>query len=187
MELNWRETYDHAVELFGGQTPGAQLEADIVERFESHPADVVASIEKLGVRFASGRIHSPWPLVLRELDSAPDRGSITASDESDRARAIHLAERYIATAGMFLPERSRARRRAVRRSWPASALAGAQARMVAAWQARQPAAAQVEAEQRRARRVVAQGQCAYARPRHERTRTRHAPQKPSIQAKRACH
>jgi len=144
--VNWRDVYAHAVELYGGQTPGAQLEANLLERFEQHPTDVVAAIDKLGVRFASGRVHSPWPLVLRELDSAPDRGSITASDDSDRARAIHLAERYIANAGMFMPQAELVDElfgvRGKLRHWPEL-----EPRMVAAWQARQPAAAQVKREQ----------------------------------------
>lgn len=145
MEVIWRDVYDRAVDLFGGQHPGTQLEADIVERFEQQPAAIVAAVEKLGERFRAGKVHSPWPLVLRELESAPDRDQIRASDEGDRARALHLAERYIANAGMFMPEpeilaelfgpRGRLER------WPEL-----QAHVLECWQARQADAELVERE-----------------------------------------
>lgn len=146
MELIWRDVYDHTVNLYGGQRPGTQLEADLVERFEQQPAALVAAIEKLGERFRAGRVHSPWPLVLRELDNAPDRDQIRATDESDRAKATHLAERYIDNAGLFMPEDEivaelfRPRGRLER--WPEL-----QPQMIRRWQAKQPAAEQVKHEQ----------------------------------------
>lgn len=99
MELTWRTIYDQAVTQFGGQRPGANLEQQIIDQFEQHPARVVDAIGKLGARYTAGTIHSPWPLVLRELQHTPDRDAIVVTDESERARAIRDAETWIRHVG----------------------------------------------------------------------------------------
>jgi len=43
----WHTTYTRAVQAFDGQTPGQQLEASIIEKFEQHPQAVIDAIEKL--------------------------------------------------------------------------------------------------------------------------------------------
>jgi len=141
MELNWQDVYTRAVEAFGGQTPGQQLEAAIVERFESQPAAVVAAIDKLGERFTAGRVHSPWPLVLRELDAAPARSEIRASDDSERQRSFQQAERYIRQIGYLHQSEQELRDELAYRKWPADE------RLVELWRLVRPIGERTEREQ----------------------------------------
>lgn len=102
-EIHWADIYDKAVTSFGGSTPGQQLEADILTHFREHPAATQAAITKIADRFTAGKIHSPWPLVLRELDRDDNRDGITARDDHERQTAIRLTEIYITNAGLYLP------------------------------------------------------------------------------------
>lgn len=101
-EYVWSDTYTRAVHLFDGQTPGRDLEASLVEQFERQPEAVIAAVEKLGERFAAGRVRSPWPLVLRELDQV-DRASIRADGKAERALRVRQAEAWIRNAGLHAP------------------------------------------------------------------------------------
>jgi hypothetical protein len=103
MELTWANVYDQAVAGFGGQTPGRVLEAEIVEIFLERPADVRAAIAKVTARFASGHVHTPWPVVRRELEQGARRHEIVADDDSQRRLAERKAELYVRNAGLYLP------------------------------------------------------------------------------------
>ena len=99
---SWQALYDDACARFGGQTPGAALEASIVAVFLERPADVHKAVVKLGDRFASGRVRSPWALMLSELEQSAGR-DVVASESVDRERLVRLAERRIANLGHALP------------------------------------------------------------------------------------
>lgn len=149
MELTWASVYDNAVERFAGQTPSRQVEADIIEAFERQPAAVRAAIDKLGERFAKAKVHTPWPLVLRELQAGEDRSSIVASDESERERAVARAERYIVNAGIFLPDEVELVDALFGPHGPLKLWAGDEAlerRLVDLWRAERPRGERVEAE-----------------------------------------
>jgi hypothetical protein len=100
-ELTWQTVYDDAVSAFG-DTPGAALERSIVEAFERQPLAVQAAIGKLAARFAAGKVRSPWPLVLREIESV-DRASVVADSRIEFAQCIRLAESWIRNAGLYCP------------------------------------------------------------------------------------
>lgn len=102
-EITWADLYDQAVESFGGTTPGATLEQQLLDHFRRHPAAVQAAIQKLADRYAQGKIHSPWPIVLTELQREDQRTTITASIDRERDQAIRLAELYITNAGLYIP------------------------------------------------------------------------------------
>lgn len=102
-EIIWRDLYDQAVQAFGGTTPGQQLETQILQHFTRHPAAVQAAIHKLADRYAQGKIHTPWPLVLTELQREDTRDHITATIDRERDQATHLAEIYITNAGLYIP------------------------------------------------------------------------------------
>jgi hypothetical protein len=101
--VSWQELYDEAVARFGGQTPGAALEASVVAVFVERPAAVHAAVVKLGDRFASGRVRSPWALMLAELEQGAGREQVVASERGDRERLVRLAERRVANLGHVLP------------------------------------------------------------------------------------
>jgi len=132
----WHEVYSDAVERFGGQRPGAQLEAELVQAFEQHPAEVQAAIVKLGGRFSAARVRSPWPLVLREVEDAVHRSVVVADTSADRERLIHLAELRVRNIGHVLPDEHELReelfgRRALLEPWAGDELLVA--RMLALW------------------------------------------------------
>jgi hypothetical protein len=150
--VSWRELYDDACTRFGGQTPSRSTEAALVEAFESRPATVQRAVAKLGDRYAARKVHTPWPLVLAELDQDAKRADIVADPDADpgRERQIHLAERYIANAGCFLPTEAELLDELFGYHGRLKAWADDEPlrrRMVDAWQAARPAAERTEREQ----------------------------------------
>jgi hypothetical protein len=101
--LSWADVREQGRLAFGGQTPGSSLEAQLVARFEEHPGEMVAVISRLGDKFAAGRVHSPWPIVLRELDQQAPRLRVVADPAADLERRTRLAEAWIRNAGLYSP------------------------------------------------------------------------------------
>lgn len=147
-EYIWQDLYLDAVQRFGGETPSRTTEAAVIEIFEQRPEHVRAAIDKLAARFADGKIRSPWALILDELNDQADR-NVVADAKQERARAIHLAERWIVNAGLQAPldealdelfgHRGRLE--------PWAGDVELRARMVALWEAEQPRMVALEAEQ----------------------------------------
>jgi hypothetical protein len=96
----WLEQRERAVRLFNGDTPGADLEHTIVNHFTEHPARVATMIDAIGRRVATGSIRSGWAILARELDTKPE--TATATDTSDRIRAIQQARAWISNAGGYI-------------------------------------------------------------------------------------
>jgi hypothetical protein len=135
----WEQVYDDAVARFGGQTPGAELEASLVQAFVERPAAVRAAVVKLGDRFASGKVRSPWALMPAELEQGAGRGQVVASESADRERLVRLAERRIANLGHALPSEAELveelfGRRALLEPWASDD--ELRARMVETWRRR---------------------------------------------------
>jgi hypothetical protein len=102
-ETTWADTYQTTVDAFGGTTPGQQLETQILTHYQQHPAATQTAINKIAARYKDGKIHSPWPLLLKELQRATEREHITANQDRERDQAIHLTEIYITNAGLYIP------------------------------------------------------------------------------------
>jgi hypothetical protein len=100
-EYVWSHVRDRGEELFG-DTPGPKLEATLLEIFEQRPEAVIAAIEKLGKRYAAGKVRSPWPLVLREVEQT-GTAEVTTTGKLERNDAIRLAETWIRNAGLYAP------------------------------------------------------------------------------------
>jgi len=98
----WDDTYRHAVDRFGGQHPGFETENRIADHYITRPAAVEQAITKIADRYDRGKIHSPWPLVLKEIEHAAERETITPAND-DRERHIRLAETYIRNAAIYCP------------------------------------------------------------------------------------
>lgn len=104
MTDTWQTLYDHAVQTFGGQTPGRQLEEQMIAAYEQRPQILTAAIQKIGDRYTAGKVHSPWGLIARELDRDHDRTlHLPNPDDHDKDRQIRLAETYIRNAALYLP------------------------------------------------------------------------------------
>lgn len=95
----WSQLRTQAIELFDGQTPGGQLEHDIVQHFQEHPQAVAAAIKRIGERFAVGTVTSPWGMLRADLNRRMAGGEVTATDTTDRERAIVRAEQWVKAAG----------------------------------------------------------------------------------------
>ena len=139
---SWQELYDDTLPLFGGQTPGQRLEAELVEIYEHRPATVKAAIDKIAQAFNAGKIRSPWAVVRTELERDAERATHTADDGADRIQRVRLAERRVANIGHALPDEHELLeeifgRRALLEPWAGDELL--RQRMLALWrQARTP-------------------------------------------------
>lgn len=102
MSITWHDLREQGRLAFGGQTPGRNLEADLVERFEQHPGDMQAAVVKLGAKFAAGKVHTPWPLVLKELEQG-GTVHVLADTSADVDRQARLAEAWVRNAGLYEP------------------------------------------------------------------------------------
>lgn len=102
-DLIWKDLYDQAVQNFGGQTPGRDLETHLLTVFADRPVAVQAALTKTANRFAAGKIHTPWPIVKRELEHDAQRAHITAPTTPEKGRDTRLAELSIKNALHYLP------------------------------------------------------------------------------------
>jgi len=99
MTFDWHTEYARALQAFGGDTPSATLEQDLLDAFTQHPQAVTNAITKIGKAYAAGKIHSPWGALKAEIPKQVDR-DIHVGDGNERNRAIANAERWIHNAGL---------------------------------------------------------------------------------------
>jgi hypothetical protein len=76
--ITWQNLIDEYTPRFGGQHPGRTLEAELVQHFTHRPNAVLAALDKTATRYAAGKITSPWPIVLLELQHDAKRADIVA-------------------------------------------------------------------------------------------------------------
>ena len=100
MTFDWHTEYARALEAFGGDTPSATLEQDLLEAFTQHPQAVTNAITKIGKAYAAGKIHSPWGALKTEIPKQIQR-DIKVGDGNERNNAIACAEQWIRNAGLM--------------------------------------------------------------------------------------
>jgi len=98
MTFDWQSEYARALKLFGGDTPSATLEQDILDSFCDHPQAVTNAITKISKGFAAGKIHSPWGALKSEIPKQISR-DIKVGDGRERENAIKCAEQWMMNAG----------------------------------------------------------------------------------------
>jgi hypothetical protein len=98
MTFDWHTEYARALELFGGDTPSATLEQDLLEAFTEHPQAVTNAITKIGKAYAAGKIHSPWGALKAEIPKQVAR-DVKVGDGNERNAAIACAEQWMRNAG----------------------------------------------------------------------------------------
>jgi hypothetical protein len=103
---DWHTLYTDAVTRFGGDTPGNQLEQQILDTFTDHPQLVVRAIDKVAAKYAAGHVQSPWGALKHEIARFTNQPHVTATDSSDRDRDIARAEQWIRSAGIHLDRAS---------------------------------------------------------------------------------
>lgn len=101
----WSDTRHKAIQAFHGETPGPELEQRIIDVFRRRPQLVIDSIAYVAEQRKLGRVQkSCWGVLAAHIEHAAHVSEdIVASDESDRAKAIVRAERWIERAGLHLP------------------------------------------------------------------------------------
>lgn len=95
----WPDLRTHAINQFGGQTPGAQLEQDIIDVFEQHPQVVAQAIDRIATRYHTGTIQSPWAVLRADLQRRTTSPNVQATDTTDRDHAVLRAEQWIRSSG----------------------------------------------------------------------------------------
>lgn len=99
MTFDWHTEYGRALALFGGDTPSATLEQDLLDAFSEHPQAVTNAITKIGKAYAAGKIHSPWGALKAEIPKQVERDT-RVGDGRERQAAIANAEQWIRNAGL---------------------------------------------------------------------------------------
>lgn len=99
-EHDWHTTYTDAVQRFGGDTPGAALEQQILDAFQEAPQLVIRAIDKVAAKYTAGRVNSPWGAMKHEIQRATNQPHLIAVDSTGRDRAIQRAEQWIRAAGI---------------------------------------------------------------------------------------
>jgi hypothetical protein len=97
----WPDVRRDAVERFGGELPGARLEAEVVDVFERSPRRVVEEIDAVARDLASGRIRSGWAVLRRRVEHTSPVRDVVAGDESEKQRRVARALRWISNAGLY--------------------------------------------------------------------------------------
>lgn len=100
---HWTQIRDETIALFGGDTPGAQLEQDLATHFAEDPDRFLRTRDKIADRHARHPLRSPLAVLRSELNKPPV-GDITADNTHShhREKMIAAAERWIRQAGLYL-------------------------------------------------------------------------------------
>ncbi len=102
MTFDWQTEYARALQLYGGDTPSAHLEQELLDAFQTNPQAVTNAITKIGKAYAAGKIHSPWGALRSEIPKQIT-ADVHVGDGSERNRAIANAEQFIRNAGLHYP------------------------------------------------------------------------------------
>jgi hypothetical protein len=100
MTFDWHTEYARALALYGGDTPSATLEQDLLEAFQQHPQAVTNAITKIGKAYEAGKIHSPWGALKAEIPKQIQRDT-RVGDGRERQQAIANAEQWLRNAGLM--------------------------------------------------------------------------------------
>jgi hypothetical protein len=103
-QYSWAETREQAATSFGGHYPDAELEQEILETFRERPAFVVDAIADITRAFESGRVHSPWLLLRKQLRRPGSE--LVVTDESECELAAQKAEQWLRVAGLHFDRES---------------------------------------------------------------------------------
>lgn len=98
-EYVWSDLRQYANELYE-DTPGAAIEARILDVFRRHPQIVARGIDHVAEQCRKGTVHSPWAVLAVHVEGATrPLEEATASDTSDRDKTIRRAEQWLRASG----------------------------------------------------------------------------------------
>lgn len=99
MTFDWHTEYARALNLYGGDTPSATLEQNLLDAFTEHPQAVTNAITKIGKAYASGKIHSPWGALKAEIPKQISSHT-RIGDGHERNHNTANAEQWLKNAGL---------------------------------------------------------------------------------------
>lgn len=97
---DWQHERDHAIGLFNGDTPSAELETTILHHFQQHPGRVHQLITAIGQRVHDGKIRSGWAVLHTELTRPIP--TVRVVDDTERETQALLIEHWITHAGGYI-------------------------------------------------------------------------------------
>jgi hypothetical protein len=98
-EYHWAQIREQAIDAFNGETPGAQLEQDILEHFTTDPERVTRAIHRIADQHQRKPVDSCWAVLRADLKRTA-QANVVASDVAGRNRRIENAKRWIDNAGI---------------------------------------------------------------------------------------
>lgn len=104
-EHRWSDTRQHAIEHFNSETPGAQLEQDIIAHFADDPERVIRTINRIADQHKRKPLNSPWAVVRADLNRTAQQ-DVVASATAGRAKHIERAKNWIRNAGVHYDRES---------------------------------------------------------------------------------
>lgn len=96
---DWETTLEHAINNFGGQPLGPNLEPIIRKHHTEHPAIVQAAINRIANAYAAGTIRSPWGALKADLERR-QAAAPAVKQGNDQQRAAQRAEQWMRAAGL---------------------------------------------------------------------------------------
>jgi hypothetical protein len=98
-EYTWAQVRNHAIELFG-ETPGTELEADLLKHFGDQPAHFANLVDTIGKQVSAGKVRSGFAVLRTQLDKPPP--NVRATDDQERIRQIRLVETWLNHTGGYI-------------------------------------------------------------------------------------
>jgi hypothetical protein len=120
---DWPTLRERAIESFGGDYPFGAQEQTVIDAFTEHPRAVAAAIDKLAEGYKQGRIRVPWAVLRKEAEGIiAEPAAVTATDTSERERAIECARSWLANAGVHFDREEEVREELFERGTNATAV-----------------------------------------------------------------
>lgn len=99
---SWADLRETAIEAFNGETPGPQLEQDIIQAFVQDPERVQRTIRRIAAQHARKPLGSPWAVTRADL-ARTAQADVVASSASSRQKTLDRATAWIRNAGHHHP------------------------------------------------------------------------------------
>ena len=97
--IQWSQIRDEACDRYG-ETPGAQLEQDVLEHFVDDPERVIRTIDRIATAHHKKPLGSPWAVLRADLNRT-SLADITVDTTRSRDKLIDHAKTWIRNAGCY--------------------------------------------------------------------------------------
>lgn len=95
---DWPTTRARIIDAFDGELPGANLEAAIVDLYETNPAAVINAIDSVATSLKTGKINSGWAVLKA---AAAKKITQQTNPTVNREKLIRNADQWLRNAGLM--------------------------------------------------------------------------------------